>query len=361
MKNLYVTSPLLPDLDEFKGMLDEIWESKYVTNCGSFHARFEAMLAEFLGVEYVSIFTNGTLPLIVAMKALGISGEVITTPYSFVATSNILMLLGLKPVFVDVDEYGNIDPDRIEDAITDRTSAILAVHVYGNPCRVDSLREVADRNNLRLVYDAAHAFGVKRNGRSILLEGDMSSLSFHATKVFNTLEGGALICHSSEMKKRIDCFRNFGIEDETTVTEFGINCKMDEVRCAYGIANLGKVGDAIADRRRIAEFYRDGLRGVDGISFFDDIDGVDHNYSYFPIFVGGNYGMSRDCVCERMKAEGIFARKYFYPLIPDFKAYNGIEAKDFPNARRLSESVLCLPLFAGMTIDEARRVVESIK
>lgn len=362
---LYVTSPLLPDLGRFKESLDEIWESRWLTNGGRFHREFEKRLAERLGVEYISVFTNGTLPLMAALELTkgdnpGLD-EVITTPYSFVATSNVLHWLDLKPVFVDVDRFGNIDPDGIEEAMTERTLAVLAVHVYGNPCQVERIGEIAGRRGARVVYDAAHAFGVEKNGRSILLDGDFSTLSFHATKVFNTLEGGALVCHSEAMKRRIDNFKNFGIEDEVTVSEFGINCKMDEVRAAYGLLNLERVDGAVEWRRQATMAYRSGLAGIDGISFFDDIDGVKHNYSYFPVFVGEGYRLSRDGLYNHLKENGIFARRYFYPLISDFKIYDGCRKFDLANARRLADSVLCLPLYNDISLDDVERVIEVIR
>ena len=361
MKELFVTSPLLPDLDEFKKSLDEIWQSKWLTNNGKFHVEFEKRLAEFLGIKYISVFTNGTLPLMVAMKALDLEGEVITTPYSFIATSNSLVWMNLKPVFVDVDEYGNIDPDKIEEAITDDTSAILGVHVYGNPCQTERIKKIADDYHLKVIYDAAHAFNVKKNGKSILLDGDMSTLSFHATKVFNTLEGGALICHSAEMKAKVDSLKNFGIEDEVTVSDFGINGKMDEIRAAFGILNLQKVNEAIEHRRSIANTYRKNLSGIRGIRFFNDIESVESNYSYFPVFIDENYKMPRDDLYERLKQDGILSRRYFYPLITDFKQYGEFTAFDLSNARRIADTVLCLPIHTDMTIKNAERVVEIIR
>jgi dTDP-4-amino-4,6-dideoxygalactose transaminase len=361
MKELFVTSPLLPDLNEFKKSLDKIWKSKWVTNNGSFHSEFEQRLAEFLGVEFISVFTNGTLPLIIAMKALDLEGEVITTPYSFIATSNSLIWMNLKPVFVDVDEFGNIDPNKIEEAVNDNTSAILGVHVYGNPCQTEKIHEIADKYFLKVVYDAAHAFNVKKNNLSILLDGDMSTLSFHATKVFNTLEGGALICHSAEMKSKVDSLKNFGIEDEVTVSDFGINGKMDEIRAVYGILNLEKVNDAIKFRKIIADDYRKKLKSIKGIKFFNDIDGVESNYSYFPIFVENAYKMSRDELYEQLKTFGIFSRRYFYPLITDFKQYEEFQTYDLNNARRIADTVLCLPIHTDMTLDDVDRIVEIIK
>ena len=285
-EQITVTSPLLPDLDEFNSLLKEVWASKWITNNGSFHKRLEAALCEYLKVPYISLFTNGTLPLITALQALRITGEVITTPYSFVATTHSLWWNGIKPVFVDIDPAtGNIDPDKIEAAITPKTTAIMPVHVYGKPCRTSEIKEIADKYGLKVIYDAAHAFGVEVNGKSILNEGDLSTLSFHATKVYNTIEGGALVMHDAETKKRIDYLKNFGFANEVTVVAPGINSKMDEVRSAYGLLNLKQVDKAIEARHHVAVMYRDALRDVEGITFFDDMPGVKHNYSYFPIFI----------------------------------------------------------------------------
>jgi dTDP-4-amino-4,6-dideoxygalactose transaminase len=279
-----VTSPLLPDLDEFTKSLKQIWDSKWITNNGDFHKQLESALAEYLRVPYVSLFTNGTLPLLTALQALRITGEVITTPYSFVATTHSIWWNGCKPVFVDIDpSTGNIDPDKIEAAITPRTTAIMPVHVYGNPCDIEAIQEIADRYGLAVIYDAAHAFNVKVNGRTILDAGDMNTLSFHATKTYNTVEGGALICHDARTKKRIDYLKNFGFAGETTVVAPGINSKMDEIRSAYGLCNLKHIDEAIAARKKVALVYRKALANVPGISMFKERDDVTYNYSYFPI------------------------------------------------------------------------------
>ena len=316
-EQITVTSPLLPDLDEFNSLLKEVWASKWITNNGSFHKRLEAALCEYLKVPYISLFTNGTLPLITALQALRITGEVITTPYSFVATTHSLWWNGIKPVFVDIDPAtGNIDPDKIEAAITPKTTAIMPVHVYGKPCRTSEIKEIADKYGLKVIYDAAHAFGVEVNGKSILNEGDLSTLSFHATKVYNTIEGGALVMHDAETKKRIDYLKNFGFANEVTVVAPGINSKMDEVRSAYGLLNLKQVDKAIEARHHVAVMYRDALRDVEGITFFDDMPGVKHNYSYFPIFIDSEkYGMTRDELYFKMKEKNVLGRRYFYPLI----------------------------------------------
>lgn len=361
-----VTSPLLPDLDEFHELLKEIWDSKWITNNGSFHKKLEAALCEYLKVPYISLFTNGTLPLITALQALHINGEVITTPYSFVATTHALWWNGIKPVFVDVDPYtGNLDPNKIEAAITPRTTAILPVHVYGKPCNVDAIQMIADKYGLRVIYDAAHAFGVEVNGKSILNAGDMSTLSFHATKVFNTVEGGALVMHDEKMKKRIDYLKNFGFAGETEVVAPGINSKMDEIRSAYGLLNLQQVDDAINARKKVALTYRDALRDVPGITFWNDMPGVKHNYSYFPIFVNAQqYGMTRDELYNKLKAHNILGRRYFYPLISTFSTYRALESArmdNLPEAIKLANTVICLPMHHALTQEECNNVIQVIK
>ena len=360
-----VTSPLLPDLDEFHEMLREVWESKWITNNGTFHKRLEAALCEYLKVPYISLFTNGTLPLITALQALRITGEVITTPYSFVATTHALWWNGIKPVFVDIDPAtGDIDPDKIESAITPKTTAIMPVHVYGKPCRTAEIKEIADKYGLKVIYDAAHAFGVEVDGRSILNEGDMSTLSFHATKVYNTIEGGALVMHDAETKKRIDYLKNFGFADEVTVVAPGINSKMDEVRSAYGLLNLKQVDKAIEARHRVAVRYRDVLKDVDGITYFEDMPGVRHNYSYFPIFIDAeSYGMTRDELYFKMKSQNVLGRRYFYPLISTFSTYRGLESarpENLPNAHRMADSVLCLPMHHALNDKDVDRVLNLV-
>ena len=314
-----VTSPLLPDLEEFHELLRDIWERKWITNNGHYHKLLELALAEYLKVPYVSLFTNGTLPLITALLALRITGEVITTPYSFVATTHALWWNGIKPVFVDIEwETGCINPNNIEAAITPKTTAIMPVHVYGKPCNIRAIQEIADKYGLKVIYDAAHAFGVEVNGESILNAGDMSTMSFHATKVYNTIEGGAMIMHDEKTKKRIDYLKNFGFAGETEVVAPGINSKMDEMRAAFGLLNLKQVDTAIEARHQVAITYREALRGVEGIEFWDDLPGVKHNYSYFPIFVDDKkYGMTRDELYFKMKEQGILGRRYFFPLISD--------------------------------------------
>ena len=359
---ILVTSPLLPNLDEFHELLKEIWASKWITNNGQFHKQLEKALCEYLGVEFLSLFTNGTLPLITALQALHITGEVITTPYSFVATTHALWWNGIKPVFVDIDPSNcGIDPDKIEAAITPRTTAIMPVHCYGKPCDTKRIQAIADKYGLKVIYDAAHAFGVEVNGESILKEGDMSTLSFHATKVFNTAEGGALIVRDAETKKRVDYLKNFGFAGETEVVAPGINSKMDEIRAALGLLNLKQVDEAIEKRHHVAVRYREALRDVKGIRFFDDTPNVRHNYSYFPIFVDAEeYGMTRDKLYFKMKEQGVFGRRYFYPLISAFSTYCDLPSaapENLPEATRIAKEVICLPMHHLLTDDDVKKVV----
>lgn len=364
-KPITVTSPLLPDLSEFHEMLKEIWESKWITNNGSFHRQLEAELAKYLKVPYVSLFTNGTLPLITALQALRITGEVITTPYSFVATTHSLWWNGIKPVFVDIDpSTGNIAPDKIEAAITPKTTAIMPVHVYGKPCDTERIQAIADKYGLKVIYDAAHAFGVEVNGESILNAGDMSTLSFHATKVYNTVEGGALIMHDEKTKKRIDYLKNFGFAGETEVVAPGINSKMDEIRAAYGLLNLKQVDASIEARHQVAIHYREALRSVEGITFMDDMPGVKHNYSYFPIFVDAEkHGMTRDELYFKMKEQNVLGRRYFYPLISEFSTYRGLPSanpENLPNAHKMANSVICLPMHHELGNEDINKIINII-
>lgn len=365
-KNLItVTSPLLPNLDDFTTEMKKIWDSKWITNNGSYHKELEKELAAYLKVPYISLFTNGTLPLLTALQALRITGEVITTPYSFVATTHSIWWNGCKPVFVDIDPTtGNLDPDKIEAAITPKTTAIMPVHVYGKPCDTERIQEIADRYGLKVIYDAAHAFGVEVNGKSILTAGDMSTLSFHATKVYNTIEGGALVMHDERTKKRIDDLKNFGFHDEVTVVAPGINSKMDEMRSAYGLLNLRQVDAAIEARHQVALKYREILQEVEGITFFDDIPGVKHNYSYFPIFVdAAKYGMTRDELYFKMKEQNILGRRYFYPLISTFSTYRGLESanpENLPEAHKMADSVICLPMHHALCEKDIERVLKQI-
>ena len=365
MDKITVTSPLLPPLEEFMPYLQQIWDSKWITNNGPFHQELEKALCDYLGVKYISLFTNGTLPLITALQALRVSGEVITTPYSFVATTHSLWWNGIKPVFVDVDSYGNLNPDCIESAITPRTTAIMPVHVYGNPCNTDAIQDIADKYGLKVIYDAAHAFGVKVNGESILQAGDISTLSFHATKTYNTIEGGALICHDEKTKQRIDYLKNFGFAGETEVVAPGINSKMDEVRAAYGLLNLRYINQAIKEREKVAKMYRDNLLGTPGISILPERKDVTYNYSYFPIFIDAEaYGMTRDELYFKMRDNDILGRRYFYPLISEFSTYRGLPSAspaNLPVATRMSQSVICLPMHHILSDNDIERIIEIIK
>lgn len=364
-KIITVTSPLLPNLKEFESLLSDIWDSRWITNNGHFHTKLESALAEYLKVPYISLFTNGTLPLITALQALHITGEVITTPYSFIATTHALWWNGIKPVFVDIDpETGNLDPQKIEAAITPTTTAIMPVHVYGQPCRINEIQEIADKYGLKVIYDAAHAFGVEIKGESILNAGDLSTLSFHATKVFNTIEGGAMIIKDEKTKKRIDYLKNFGFANETEVVAPGINSKMDEIRSAYGLLNLQQVDKAIESRHQTAIKYRKALANIKGVKFWNDTPGVKHNYSYFPIFINENeYGITRDELYFKMKEHNVFGRRYFYPLISSFSTYRGLPSagKDnLPIAYKMAEEVICLPMHHSLTEEDVNRVISII-
>lgn len=365
MDRITVTSPLLPNLDEFNEMLKEIWDSKWITNNGSFHKQLEKSLAEYLKVPYISLFTNGTLPLLTALQALRVTGEVITTPYSFVATTHSIWWNGCRPVFVDIEEETcGIDPNKIEAAITPKTTAIMPVHCYGKPVNTKAIQAIADKYGLKVIYDAAHAFGVEVDGESVLNAGDMSTLSFHATKVYNTLEGGALVMHDEQTKKRIDYLKNFGFAGETEVVAPGINSKVDEVRSAYGLLNLKQVDAAIEKRRQVARKYREALRNVPGIRFFDDMPGVRHNYSYFPIFVNAEeYGTTRDELYFKMKADGVLGRRYFYPLISTFSTYRNLPSaapENLPVAKKVSNEVICLPMHHELSDEDVFRVLNLI-
>lgn len=359
-KNIYVTQPFLPPLEEFVPYLQRIWDSKVLTNGGEMHQELEAALARYLGVEHVALFNNGTIALLTALQALRVSGEVITTPYSFVATAHSILWNGLSPVFVDVEQTTlNIDASKIEAAITPNTTAIMPVHCYGNPCDVSAIQAIAENYNLRVIYDAAHAFGVRDSGGSILRHGDMSVLSFHATKVFNTFEGGAIICPDEITKKRIDRLKNFGFVDEVTVAAPGINGKMSEVNSAFGLLQLKYIDDAIARRERIDRKYRSLLGPVQGIRCLPTSDHEAANYSYFPILVEEGYGISRDELYGLLRDHGVFARRYFYPLISDFPMYRTLPSADrarLPVASRAANQVICLPIYPDLDIDEATRI-----
>jgi dTDP-4-amino-4,6-dideoxygalactose transaminase len=362
-KPTFVTQPFLPPLQEFIPFLERIWDNKILTNGGPFHCELEEKLCSHLGISHISLFANGTLALVSALQALRITGEVITTPYSFVATSHSLLWNGIKPVFVDIDPTTfNIDPAKIEAAITPQTTAIMPVHCYGGRCDVESIQRIADIYNLKVIYDAAHAFGVRDSGGSILRHGDLSVLSFHATKAFSTFEGGAIVSPDARTKQRIDHLKNFGFVDEVTVVAPGINGKMSEFNAALGLLQLKYVDQAIQSRRQVDTRYRDLLAGVKGIRCVDCAHESEHNYSYFPILVERDYPLTRDALYDRLKANGYHARRYFYPLISDFPMYRGL-----PSARRdnlqvaaaTAERILCLPIYPSLE-DETIRAIASV-
>jgi dTDP-4-amino-4,6-dideoxygalactose transaminase len=363
-KSIFVTQPFLPPLEEFNEYLKQIWESKWLTNNGQFHQELEKALCDYLGVKYISLFANGTLALITALQTLKITGEVITTPYSFVATTHALWWNNIKPVFVDIDPLTcNIDPEKIEAAITPKTTAILAVHVYGNPCNVHRIQEIANTYGLKVIYDAAHAFGVKINDQSVLNFGDLSVLSFHATKIFHTFEGGAIVCHDEITKQRIDFLKNFGFANETTVVAPGINAKMNEVQAAMGLLQLKYIDKNIQKRKEITEFYRSLLKDFEGIRFFDEFPNVQHNYAYFPIFINEKFKISRDELYEKFRKNNIFVRRYFYPLISQFPTYRGLDSAQpgkLPIAEKITKEVLCLPIYNSLSVNEIKQIISLI-
>ncbi|MEY4758175.1 MAG: hypothetical protein RJA34_3073 [Pseudomonadota bacterium] len=364
-KPIFVTQPYLPPLEEFTPYLQKIWDNKILTNGGPFHQQLEKALCEYLGVEHVALFSNGTLALITALQALRVTGEVITTPYSFVATAHSLHWHGNKPVFVDVEpDTLNLDPAKIEAAITPQTTAIMPVHCYGNPCNVAAIQKIADNYNLRVIYDACHAFGVEDQGGSVLRHGDLSCISFHATKVFNTFEGGAIICPDSKTKQRIDHLKNFGIVDETTVVAPGINGKMSEINAAFGMLQLQHMGTVMQRRAEVDAVYREGLKDVKGIHCLPQTASRTRNHSYFPILVGADYPLSRDALYQKLKDQGINGRRYFYPLISEFSMYRGLTSSapsNLPVATDAAQRVLCLPIYPALTNEEQGRVIEVIR
>ena len=364
-KPIYVTQPFLPPLDEFIPYLEKIWESKILTNGGPYHEQLEAALCDYLGVDHIALFSNGTVALITALQALRITGEVITTPYSFVATSHSLLWNGIKPVFVDISaETMNLNPKKIEAAISPQTTAIMPVHCYGHPCDVGEIQRIADVYNLKVIYDAAHAFGVRDRAGSVLRHGDLSVLSFHATKVFNTFEGGAIVCPDLKTKERIDRLKNFGFVDEVTVIAPGINGKMSEINAAFGLLELKYVNDALTLRRKIDSRYRELLTGIRGITCVASNEVVDSNYSYFPVLVESEYPLKRDELYTKLKQNGIFARRYFYPLISDFPMYRGMPSADphnLPVAKEIANKILCLPIYHALSEEAVERVVSVIK
>jgi dTDP-4-amino-4,6-dideoxygalactose transaminase len=364
-KPIYVTQPYLPPLDEFTPYLQQIWDNKILTNAGPFHQQLEKALCDYLGVKYLSLFSNGTLALITALQALRVTGEVITTPYSFVATAHSLLWHGNKPVFVDVEPVTlNLDPAKIEAAITPQTTAIMPVHCYGNPCDTQAIQKIADNYNLRVIYDACHAFGVEDEGGSVLRHGDLSCISFHATKVFNTFEGGAIVCPDAKTKQRIDHLKNFGFVDETTVVAPGINGKMSEINAAFGVLQLQHMSAVKQRRAEVDALYRDGLKDIQGIHCLPQTASRTRNHSYFPILVGPDYPLSRDALYQKLKDHGINGRRYFYPLISEFPMYRGLPSSassNLPVATDAAKRVLCLPIYPTLNTADQQRVIDTIK
>lgn len=363
-KPVFVTQPYLPPLEEFIPYLEKIWSSKILTNGGPMHQQLEDELCRYLGVEHIALFNNGTIALLTALQSLGVTGEVITTPYSFVATAHSLLWNGITPVFVDIDPHTlNMDPGKIEAAITERTSAILPVHCYGTACNVGAIQNIADRHGLHVIYDAAHAFNVRDAGGSILRHGDLSVLSFHATKVFNTFEGGAIVCPDAATKQHINQLKNFGIVDEVTVTAAGINGKMSEINAAFGLLQLKHMPHVLAQRKVIDEAYREKLRGVKGIRVLDGGGTGRSNYSYFPVMIESDYPKSRDALYQRLKDDNIFSRRYFYPLISEFPVYRPLassQSENLPVACDAAARVLCLPIYPSLTREDVGRIVTLI-
>lgn len=363
-KPVYVTQPYLPPLDEFIPYLEKIWESKWLTNNGPFHQQLEVALSEYLGVEHVSLFVNGTLALITALQSLRITGEVITTPYSFVATSHSLLWNGINPVFVDIErDTLNLDPAKIEAAITPHTTAIMPVHCYGRPCNVKAIQTIADNYNLKVIYDAAHAFGVCDSGGSILRHGDLSVLSFHATKVFNTFEGGAIVCPDAKTKTRLDHLKNFGFVDEVSVVAPGINGKMSEINAAFGLLQLKHIDQALARRKEVDAAYRERLQGIKGIRCLPHDKTDTPNFAYFPILVGDDYAVSRDVLHQAFKDQGIYPRRYFYPLISDFSMYRGLpsaQSDNLPVAVAAANQILCLPIYPDLDSAQVEIITQLI-
>lgn len=365
-KPVRVTKPYLPPLENFQEYLRDIWDSRWLTNNGKFHQELEKALCEYLGVKYISLFSNGTLALVTALQALRITNEVLTTPFSFVATTHALWWNNTKPVFVDIEpDTFNLDPTKIEAAITPKTTAILPVHVYGNPCNLESIKEIANTYGLRVIYDACHTFGVTLDGVPILNYGDLSVMSFHATKVFTTFEGGAIVCHDEATKRRIDNLKNFGFAGETTVVAPGINAKMNEFQAALGLLQLKYIDEAIEKRKQIACYYREGLKNIPGLSFTEDMPGVKHCYAYFPVLIDeGIYGKTRDEVYEELKRHNIYGRRYFYPLISQFPTYRGLDSAQpgkMPVAEKATEEVICLPIYPSLDIKIINLICELIK
>ncbi|MGX9783140.1 DegT/DnrJ/EryC1/StrS family aminotransferase [Janthinobacterium sp. BJB301] len=363
-KPVYVTQPLLPPLEDFLPYLETIWDNKILTNGGPFHQQLEQALCDYLGVKHICLFANGTLALMTALQALRINGEVITTPYSFVATAHSLLWNNIKPVFADIEPHSlNLDPTRIEAAITPQTTAIMPVHCYGRPCDIEAIEKIADNYNLKVIYDAAHAFGVRHRGGSVLNHGDLSVISFHATKIFNTFEGGAIVCPDAKTKQRIDHLKNFGFVDEVTVVAAGINGKMSEINAAFGLLQLKGIDGARQKRKAIDAHYRQQLAGIGGITCVQQGDAEAANNAYFPILVGPGYPLSRDALFQLLRDQEIYARRYFYPLISDFPMYRGMPSAahaNLPVARLASSQVICLPIYPDLEMATVDAIIAMI-
>jgi dTDP-4-amino-4,6-dideoxygalactose transaminase len=361
-KPVHVTEPFLPPLDEFIPYLESIWASKRLTNGGPFHEELERELARHLGVEHLSLFANGTIALVTALQALRITGEVITTPYTFAATTHSLLWNNINPVFVDIDPTTcNLDPDRIEEAITPSTAAIMPVHCYGFPCDVDRIEQIAENYGLKVIYDAAHAFGVRHQGSSILRHGDLSVLSFHATKVFNTFEGGAIICPDAKTKHRIDFLKNFGFADEVTVVAPGINGKMNEIQAAMGLLQLKHIDAALQTRAAIHQRYAQGLADVQTLKLLHPPTDTQWNHAYCPLLVKRDHPLDRDELYLRLKAIDIHPRRYFYPLTSSFPMYRGLASASpdrLPNAHRTADQILCLPIYPDLPMAKVDFILE---
>lgn len=363
--SIYVTRPNLPPLEKLHPYLEQIWQNKILTNNGPFHQQFEKELAKYLGVEHINLFVNATLALVVGLQALRITGEVITTPFSFVATTHALKWNGITPVFCDIEEKTmNLDPNKIEALITPKTTAILPVHVYGHPCDTKAIQDIADKYGLKVIYDAAHAFGIKMNDKNLLLEGDMSVLSFHGTKLFTTFEGGAIISKDQKLKKRIDFLKNFGFADELTVIAPGINAKMNEFQSVIGLLSLDIVEEEIAKRRKVAEIYFEFLKDIKGIKFFDKFDNFEYNYAYLPILIDEKeFGVSREKIYDELKKNNIYSRRYFYPLISNMPTYRSLPSatrENLPVANRIGEQVLCLPIYGNLQAEVVKKICDLI-
>ncbi|WP_298922052.1 DegT/DnrJ/EryC1/StrS family aminotransferase [uncultured Roseobacter sp.] len=364
--DIFVTKPYLPPLEDFTPYLQEIWDSGILSNCGPFHVELEKQLAAYLGIPFISLFNNGTIALVTALQALGAEGEVITTPFSFVATSHAVLWNRLTPVFADIEANSlNLDPEKVEAAITPQTTAILPVHCYGNPARVEAFADIAKRHNLKLIYDASHAFGVQDAQGSILSHGDLSTLSLHATKVFNTFEGGAIVCQTPEMKDNIDKLKNFGHEGETSVVATGINGKMSEINCAFGLLQLKHIDHAIQRRANISKAYRAAIDTIEGLEYLDpSLGGARSNHAYFPILVGPEYTISRDDLYHQMKARGVHPRRYFYPLITEFDMYRDLPSANpdlLPVATEKANQILCLPIYPDLDDISLARIIDLLR